>query len=571
MKVESHDKTAKELLHESYYRIPRFQRGYAWRRANIEEFWTDAIVDSVSDYFIGSMIVFPATSDTLDIVDGQQRLTTITLLLVAIRNSLRQQGLDDLAEGLHRFIERPDVDNHMRYVLKTESSFPFLQERIQKWGDPDPGDIPIGPEERELASAFDYFNEQLTSAVDAITSDTTISDEQKGERIRDKLQTIRDQVLGLQVILVKVDDEDDAYVIFETLNSRGQDLTVSDLVKNWILRDLRPTNVEVDRPRDRWNSILESFEASDAEINANRFIHHSWLTRDSYVSEKKLFPAIKRQTRQKSAKEDLLEQLVDDSKLYRAMYEPEFYKWKDNDRELVSSLEALIDFRITQANPFVLAVLKARKRGMISLRQAKIALRAVECFHFMHTTIAGKSSSGGISQMYAGHARALLASSDSNARARSIKDLCTKLRQKLPTREEFTEEFILLRYSKQQTTQKRLVQYALRGQYMANSQGAVPDFAKLTIEHLAPEKPRSGRPMEGFERIGNLILVDERTNDGLGNGAFLKKKPKLARAATDGQLWVDSWILQQSTWSKAKIEGRSRRMAAEAYDVIWRF
>ena len=91
MKIRSIDKEIKDILESGYYRIPRFQRPYSWDRENLEDFWNDVIVDSDSDYFIGSMVVFKSQhSDVFGVVDGQQRLTTITVMLAAVRNALKE-------------------------------------------------------------------------------------------------------------------------------------------------------------------------------------------------------------------------------------------------------------------------------------------------------------------------------------------------------------------------------------------------------------------------------------------------------------------------------------------------
>src|SRR3972149_1546655 len=106
MKIESTDQDIRNLLSSGYYHIPRFQRPYSWTRENIQEFWDDIFRDNPSDYFIGSMVVFKEGNQRYGVVDGQQRLTTITILLAALRNILKYQGFQDLAGGIHGLIER---------------------------------------------------------------------------------------------------------------------------------------------------------------------------------------------------------------------------------------------------------------------------------------------------------------------------------------------------------------------------------------------------------------------------------------------------------------------------------
>lgn len=102
VEIKPIDQTVKTLLESFFYRVPRFQRPYSWDRENVADFWNDAITSEDPDYFIGSFVVYKnaQSSDTMLVVDGQQRLTTVTLLLAALRESLVQEGHVDLAKGI---------------------------------------------------------------------------------------------------------------------------------------------------------------------------------------------------------------------------------------------------------------------------------------------------------------------------------------------------------------------------------------------------------------------------------------------------------------------------------------
>ena len=160
MKIESTDQDIRTMLSSGYYRIPRFQRPYSWDRENIQEFWDDIVRDNPSDYFIGSMVVYKDGQQRYGVVDGQQRLTTITILLCVLRNTLADLGQKDLAEGIHGLIERRNIDNKPEFIVSTETSYPFFQDRIQKWGEPAVKVEPLH-EEANLEAAF----EQLKSLV----------------------------------------------------------------------------------------------------------------------------------------------------------------------------------------------------------------------------------------------------------------------------------------------------------------------------------------------------------------------------------------------------------------------
>jgi len=257
MKIRSIDKDIKDILESGFYRIPRFQRPYSWDRDNIEDFWNDVVVNADSDYFIGSMVVFkPQNSDAAGVVDGQQRLTTITMILAALRNELKSNGFADLAGGIHNLIERRHINNRTQYVLQTETSYPYLQDHIQNEGPPQTTPE-IGDEESALKACFDFITGSIRETVNGIKQDKTSKKKDIETRLREALTRIRDKTLGLKVIYIDLDNEDDAYLIFETLNTRGKDLTPSDLIKSHLTRLLKPTNRNVDHTKDAWTKLVD--------------------------------------------------------------------------------------------------------------------------------------------------------------------------------------------------------------------------------------------------------------------------------------------------------------------------
>ena len=87
MKIEANDKEIQDIFSLGYFKIPRFQRPYSWSTEEVESFWDDIILEKTENYFIGSMVVYQIRKPYFGIVDGQQRLTTITLILSASRNA----------------------------------------------------------------------------------------------------------------------------------------------------------------------------------------------------------------------------------------------------------------------------------------------------------------------------------------------------------------------------------------------------------------------------------------------------------------------------------------------------
>ena len=128
--------------------------------------------------------------------------------------------------GLH-------VNNESKFILQTETSYPYFQEHIQKYDDPDI-EVDFGQEEVNLKNGFEQILSYIKVEIDYIKTNNQTKKDKIKQLIQDKLNEIRDRTLKLKVIYIELDDEDDAYIIFETLNTRGKDLSVGDLVKNYL-------------------------------------------------------------------------------------------------------------------------------------------------------------------------------------------------------------------------------------------------------------------------------------------------------------------------------------------------
>ncbi len=399
MKIESTDLSVEKLLTGNYFVIPRFQRPYSWEEDNITDFWDDVTNSEISEYFIGSMVVYDKQKNTLGVVDGQQRLTTIMVFLCALRDAFLNLDEKDKANGLHGFIERKNRDNKYMFVLKTESSFPYLQETILKQGKSELkfNHEKPGKEEEALAKAKDIFSQNIIEKLKTIDNDPTIKEAEKLSHKIEWLTSTRDVVLELSIILITLENEEDAYLIFETLNTRGKDLTLSDLVKNHFTRNLKNKG-DVDHAKIKWDEVLGTILNSSVELSPDNFIVHSWQSRFESVTKAKTFPKIRERINSKNAKK-YLDDFIFDAECYRRIFEPS-YGWDKNESDVVKSLEAFKLFKLVQPTPALLSLVRAYRQKQIKLRMLMRALQAIENFHFSFTAVTSSRSSGGISSMY---------------------------------------------------------------------------------------------------------------------------------------------------------------------------
>lgn len=567
MKIESTDQDLRTMLSSAYYKIPRFQRPYSWDRENIQEFWEDVIQDNPQDYFIGSMVVYKDGKQRYGVVDGQQRLTTITILLGVLRDKLALVGLNDLAEGIHGLIERRNIDNKPEFIVSTESSYPFFQDRIQKWGKPSLK-IEALNEESSLQSAHAQLGQLVSDAISSVETDTTLSTERRKEAMSKKLVSIRDSLLNLKVILVKLEDEDDAYVIFETLNTRGKDLALADLVKNHLTKHIKAKNPSSDEVKIKWKQLLETIEGSSADLQTDAFIHHFWLSKYDYLPAKNLFKVLKKRITVSQASE-FLDALLEDSTLYRSMNEPGYGKWAKEEKEIERALSALVTFRVAQQTPCVLSLLREyRITKKLKKKHLEDAVVAIEKFHFLFTAVTSQRSSGGISGMYAALGRRIFEANDTHEAVKIIQELRQKLRDRIPKIAEFKALFPNIIFTDNVTKQKKLMKYILVGLQRQKSNSTTIDYDQMTIEHLTPQSliGQQGYDDSIIGQIGNLLLVSEELNGKLKNKLFKEKRKILL----DNGYELPKAIEEAAMWGQTEIQSRTDAIADEAYNEVWK-
>jgi len=567
MKIESTDQDIRTMLSSGYYRIPRFQRPYSWDRENIQEFWDDIVRDNPADYFIGSMVVYKDGQQRYGVVDGQQRLTTITILLCVLRNTLADLGQKDLAQGIHGLIERRNIDNKTEFIVSTETSYPFFQDRIQKWGKPAVKVEPLH-EEANLEAAFEQLKSLVSDAVRSLDADTTLSEKKRKELAQQKLVTIRDALLNLKLIFIKLEDEDDAYIIFETLNTRGKDLSLTDLVKNHLTKHIKSKNPASDQAKIKWQQLLETIEGSSADLDTDTFIHHFWLSKYDYLPAKNLFKVLKKRVGVNDAP-GFLDALLEDAALYRAIHEVGYGKWAKEEGRIQQGLSALMLFRVQQQTPCVLSLLREYKATKkLKKKHIEDAIVAIEKFHFLFTAVTSQRSSGGISGMYAALGRRLYEAKDTHASVEVIKDLKQKLRDRVPSLDEVKALFPEIIYTDNVTRQRKLVKYILVGLDQTTPSPIVVDYDQMTIEHLASQSLiGQGEFSESLVgQLGNLLLVSDELNAKLKDKLFKDKKQILL----DSGFKLAEEMKAAATWGAAEIRLRTQTLAERAYNDVWK-
>lgn len=570
MKIEADDKEIQDIFSLGIFQIPRFQRPYSWGKSEVENFWNDIINDATDSYFIGSMVVYQTKKPYFGIVDGQQRLTTITIVLSVIRDAFAKLGETNLAKGIHKYIEKPNNDFINEFVLNTETSFPYLQRHIQSFKDSPSNidfDCDVGTEESSLKLAYELLSDSLKSYIPQIANINPQPDIFTPQDSVIRLKILRDKFLSLKLVFIQLDNEDDAYLIFETLNARGRDLKTSDLVKNLLLKTIKSSNTTYDSPKQAWNKLIKGFDDISENNVIDAFLLHYWISKQEYTTEKKLFSCIKAYILKSpyNAKE-LLGSLSTSALDYSKMLSPETTTWTKEQFEIKLSLEALNSFKVKQQSSFVLSLISAYTERKVTLKQLKNMLNKIEHFHFVFNAITQQRSSGSIATMYSQHAINLSDADNQDEIQRILASLSQRLKEKLPSYEEFEVKFLDLAYLSNKTKNKSIIKYVLRRLIGNDSNGLDINHDNLTIEHLVPEaRIKTEFNPDTIGSIGNLILTDSNTN-----GHKLKDKNPTEKIAllTQAGYPLAKFFLDSPNWGEDEILERTKKISHSLYSKV---
>jgi hypothetical protein len=570
MRIVPQERTVEATLDSGFYVIPPFQRPYSWEIVNVEDLWNDIVVLSGgSDYFIGSFVVFTyeTNPNIYYVVDGQQRLTTITLILAALRNQFVRLKLQDLADGIQRRIERQDIDNKLQYVLQSESPYPYLQEYIQKATPPElPATVSV--ENAALKEAFTYIEQKLRDDLAVVAKN--VPPRQASKLQAQRCVDIRDRLLRLHVIITSLDNEDDAFQIFETLNTRGKDLRVSDLVKNLLARMIPSTNRNVNVAKERWRKIVRDFEESAVRLDIDKFLLHSWISRNPYTTANRLYRAIRGDLgTSKSKASTYLQVLTADAKLYRTIREPSTGKWKFEETLIRDALVALELFKVAQPLPLLLSILRSYNNGSLAHTQVTRSLMAMENFHAQFTAVSNQRTGGGTAMMYALPAKNLAAIANKDKAkdkaSKIISGFIEKLEERVPNIDEFVGNFKELSFLESETRMRPIVFYILRriDKFFSGNMAAPIDYTKMTIEHIASQKTAG---IAHLGMIGNLVLVTEPLNVKLADKPVLEKQTLLGPV----DIIPGDSIRTAKSWGDEEIVARTEFLARLAHEKVFK-
>lgn len=562
------------------YRVPRFQRPYSWEQDHVIDFWADLNNDSVKN-FIGSFVFnyeYERGEGFIDIIDGQQRFLTTTIFCAAIRDYFRED-LDsaenaDLIQRHNIVFEDEDGEYQPRIVVG-DSARGFFETYIQN----NNGGAVNAPasckEEQRIRSNYKYFRERLSEY------GSKLSVSQQLKQIKGLLKKLKNS----SVIHIRIASEEDAFEIFETVNARGVELSVGDLLKNLVFKKITERgDSSLDAVHSEWTEMLQNLDGTGFDLP--KFIRYYWVSKSPFVGSKGLFKSIKRNT---GNYRTLLDALKRNAELLGRLAVPseddfasDFPKYS---ARIARSLRGLSLMRVTQCYVFLLAML--RNVNFIKPKRFLEVISKIENFTFVYALIT-KGAGNRVERVYARHALELeKAVSEADVGLRSSKvgvvlnNLLKDLEDLLPTKEQFLKGFSELKYGNTSKARQTAAYILARiDAHIGGTGELVPDFEMVNIEHVLPQRPTavwkvSKRDLnECVNLLGNLTLVSKKINSQIGNGPLDAKLDELSKSkmAITEKLVVD--IREEPApyrWGKQQILSRHQALGELAYEKVWKF
>lgn len=253
------------------YQIPSYQREYSWKKENWEDLFDD-IFNNDKNYFLGTIICIVQEDNNFvinEVIDGQQRLTTLSILLSALYNQLNQL-IDNFSKKkteMRHFIELSDSiyleSNHQtRLTLsiqkKNKEDYAYLVNKL--FGNE--SNEPLQYDKRKIYGAYKYFSDRLSEIVSKQSIDNVVK----------IYMELLDKINSVSMIKIDVEDANSAFTLFESINYRGMSLTPVDLIKNELIKECERQEVsEPNQTNKEWQKIIQYIPNASKQV---RFLRH---------------------------------------------------------------------------------------------------------------------------------------------------------------------------------------------------------------------------------------------------------------------------------------------------------
>ena len=497
------------------YQVPIYQRDYSWDKDDWEDLWNDIEeIPSDKTHYLGYLVLQPIKDgeESFWIIDGQQRLTTLSILALAITalldkwtkenvdandNKIRLEKITERYLGNYS-LSKLNLDPKLKLNRNNDD---YYKSWLLKLRQP-PTLSKLKPSQRLLQKAFNYFFDELQEK---------FKNNKSGAALADYLEKIVGN--GIVFTQIIVNNDLDAFKVFETLNARGVKLSTADLLKNYLFKLTHQLGeLDLDEAERRWQNIANTIQSNDLTT----FIRHYWNSKFKLERQPALFKAIKLEINSAEKAFQFLNDLEEISNYYTAFNNPNDELW---DKEETASLKVLTLLNVSTCYSLMLSSLKNLPRG-----DFKIMLRELSMITFRYN----------LSDLNPNEAERIfskVANDISNKIISNAKDATLALKGIYVMDDNFEQMFSTTSVNTRR--KKELVKYILvKIENQIANKNYQHEEAVATIEHILPENPGSiweeNFPSDIQDdyiyRLGNYSLLEANINNKLDNNMPFSEK-----------------------------------------------
>lgn len=537
------------------YRVPPYQRDYSWTEEQWEDLWNDILdlrAHPDDRHYMGALVVEGKSDREFLIIDGQQRLATLSILALAVIQRLQATGNSENQERAaalrSRFVGEKDptslIESSKLFLNETDNA--FYQDYLVQLRQPlNPRGLPKS--NRLLWDCFRYFLRQL---------------DQDNELNADgvALAGLLAEACGRQLmfILITVDDELNAYAVFETLNARGLELSSTDLLKNYLFSRVHvPADLEA--LQRRWRALIVTVQ----QERFPEFLRYHLLTRHAKVRSERLFKLVRDSVRTPPEVFELMEALESRAELFAALSDSNHGYWIETP-EAQPYVREMNLFRVRQMTPLLFSAWERfSKENFVRV------LKLVCVISFRYSVVSGLNTNA-LEPAYHDAAKAVLDGS-----ARTPQEMFARLSPIYVDDAKFQQDFAQFEVDTS-SQRKRLAKYVLaRLESDASGRACDPDTDPSTIEHILPENPsedwEASFPRQYWDaaqyRLGNLTLLEPSLNREIGNGEYSQKLVAYQTSVYALTRAIPRFIPEE--WTLNHLNNRQKRLADRAVH-LWR-